>query len=194
MIPLTPAFLIAGASGFVGMRETGPNRGQMIDIFLKGVGLEPIGNDPGQPWCAAFVHHVGYWSHYDHASAKSSWPLRATGSCYYLGLDAKQKGILKEEPLDGDVFLVWSPALMRFAHTGVVARVRERGKTPGGNRWFDCDTIEGNTNDTGGREGWGVLRKLRRFYVDAGDRFIRWADLDQRPLAGNPLAELKPAA
>jgi hypothetical protein len=189
MIPLTPAFLIAAATGFVGLRETGPNRGPMIDIFLKGVGLEPVGDDPGQPWCAAFVHHVGKWSHYDYASGKSSWPLPATASCYMLGAYAKQRDILKVEPHDGDVFLVWSPELIRYAHTGVVARVRERGMTPGGSPWFDCDTIEGNTNDGGGREGWGVLSKRRRFYPEARDRFIRWVDLDRRPTLGNPQLE-----
>jgi hypothetical protein len=183
MIPLTPAFLIAAATSFVGLREEGSdNRGLMIDLFLKGVG-QPV----GQPWCAAFVHHVGYWSHYDFDANASSWPLPATASCYVLGDTAREKEVLRHEPMAGDVFLLWSPSLGRFAHTGVVARVRRQGTTPAGNPWSVCDTIEGNTNDDGGREGWGVLRRVRHF--DALDKFIRWADLDDRPLAGNPLAE-----
>lgn len=60
--------------------------------------------------------------------------------------------------------------------------------------WFDCDTIEGNTNDDGSSNGYGVLRRVRRFYPDVRDRFVRWADLDPRHALGNPLAERERAA
>jgi hypothetical protein len=142
---------------------------------------------PGQPWCAAFVHHVGYWSHFDYAAERSSWPLPATASCYMLGAFAKERGVLREAPAAGDVFLLWNVRLARFAHTGVVARLREEGKTPGGDPWFDCDTIEGNTDAGGSREGDGVMRRVRRFYPKVGDRFIRWAELDQRAVAGTAI-------
>jgi hypothetical protein len=182
--PLTPTFLIAAAASLVGVREEGGNnRGPMIELFLRGV-KQP----PGQPWCAAFVHHVGYWSHFDYGVERSSWPLPATASCYMLGANAKERGVLREEPEDGDVFLLWNAQLVRFAHTGVVARVREEGETPGKSAWFDCDTIEGNTDLGGSREGDGVMRRVRRFYPKAGDRFIRWADLDRRAVAGQPVA------
>jgi hypothetical protein len=193
MMPLTPAFLIAAAGSFVGHREQGQNRGPMIDLFLSSVGLEPVADEPGQPWCAAFVYHVGKWSHFDYAAGKSSWPLPATGSCSRLGDFAKRKDVLKAEPMSGDVFLLWSPQLVRFVHAGVITRIRACGETPARNPWYECDTIEGNTNDDGGRERWGVLAKHRIFYVAAGDRFIRWADLDRRLLAGSPIV-LDPAA
>ena len=189
MIPLTPSFLIAAASAFVGLREEGDNRGLMIELFLKGVHLPP-----GMPWCAAFVHHVGKWSHYDPVGLKSSWPLPATGSCERLHTFAKERDILRAEPADGDVFLIWSEVKTRHVHTGVIARVRERGETAGGLKWYDCDTIEGNTNDDGGREGWGVLRRRRRFYANTRDAFIHWADLDQRDRVGDPLADDKRVA
>jgi hypothetical protein len=182
MIPLTPAFLVAAATSFVGLREQGGNnRGLMIELFLR-----EVAQPAGQPWCAAFVHHVGYWSHFDHKSNKSVWPLPATASCYVLGHYARTQGVLKDEPQAGDVFLLWSWIHGRFAHTGVVARVREDGTNPAGRRWFDCDTVEGNTNAAGEREGEGVLRRTRRFYPNpgSGDRFIRWADLDLRDAAG----------
>ncbi len=186
MTPLTPTFLIAAAASLVGVREEGGNnRGRMIELFLNGV-KQP----PGQPWCAAFVHHVGYWSHFDYASETSTWPLPSTASCYMLGVYAKQRGVLREAPEDGDVFLLWNATLARFARTGVVARVRSDGETPRGDPWFDCDTIEGNTDAGGSREGDGVMRRVRRFYPKVGDRFIRWADLDQRALAGMALKTL----
>lgn len=37
----------------VGLAETAPNTGPEIDIWLRNVGAEP-----GDPWCAAFVHAV----------------------------------------------------------------------------------------------------------------------------------------
>lgn len=190
MIPLTPSFLVAAAAVLVGLREEGgDNHGPMVELFLRGVS-----QPPGQPWCAAFVHHVGYWSHFESVGNQSSWPLPPTASCYELGAFARSRGILKRVPLAGDVFLLFSPAHARFAHTGVVVRVRATGGSTGAEPWFDCDTIEGNTNDDGGREGWGVLRKVRRFYPMGGDRFIRWADLDKRDLAGQPITTPTPAA
>lgn len=174
MIPLTPGFLVAAATSFEGLREEGGNNsGLMIGRFLRGVGMPE-----GQPWCAAFVHHVGYWSHFDPRIGKTSWPLPATASCYVLGDFAKKKQVLERVPVDGDVFLLFRPTLGRFAHAGIVARIIDAGHTPGGSPWFDCHTIEGNSNEDGSRDATSVVRIVRRFYPDAGDRFIRWPALD----------------
>lgn len=189
MIALTPGFLIAAAESLVGLREEGNNRGLMVELFLKGVS-----QPPGQPWCAAFVHHVGQRSHFDPIAGRSSWPLPNTASCYMLGVFAKQKQILVEEPLEGDVFLHWSPMLGRFAHTGIITRVITQGETPAGRAWFDCHTVEGNTSDDGSREGWGVLRRVRRFHPAVGDRFVRWADLDDRPQLSSAIVAPRRAA
>ena len=190
MIPLTSASLIAAASSLIGLREEGGNnRGLMIDLFLRGVGQMR-----GQPWCAAFVHHVGYWSHFDHERGASVWPLPATASCYVLGDFARRKRILKDEPEPGDVFLLWNPRLGRFSHTGIVAHVHEDADDQGDTGWITCDTIEGNTNDDGSREGDAVLRRVRRFWPKLGDRFIRWTDLDNWPIAGTPAGRSGQAA
>ncbi len=101
-----------------------------------------------------------------------------------LGEYARKRGILRSEPQDGDVFLLWNAKLGRFAHTGVVARVRATGATTGTERGFECDTIEGNTDAGGSREGDGVMRSVRRFYPKAGDRFVRWVELDRARLDG----------
>jgi hypothetical protein len=191
MTPLTPTFLIAAASSLVGLSdEGGTNRGPMIDLFLR-----EVNRRPGEPWCAAFVHHVGYWSHFASFVKRSSWPLPSTASCHALGEYAKARGVLLEEPHDGDVFLLWHAPITQFAHAGIVERVRDRGAMAGGTEWFDCDTIEGNSDAGDSRDGdgatTGVVRRVRRFYPTAGDRFIRWADLDRRGLAGDPLATVR---
>jgi hypothetical protein len=177
MIPLAPALVVAAASSFIGVGEQGgDNRGQMVELFLREVN-EP----PGKPWCAAFVHHVGYWALYDHRARRSSWPLPRTASCWELGDFARTRGILVERPRDGDVFLLYSRNAGRFAHTGFV--VDEMGGPQAGQRAFECITIEGNTNDDGSSNGNNTLIRTRSFDLGRGDRFIHWVDLDRRAQA-----------
>lgn len=45
--------LITTASGLVGTRESGPNKGEMIELFQKAVD----GKATGEPYCAGFVHY-----------------------------------------------------------------------------------------------------------------------------------------
>lgn len=177
MIPLSPARLIASASAFIGLAEEGDNRGQMIEKFLA-----EVRQPPGMPWCAAFVHHVGYWSHYHHLSARSSWPLPATASCWELGQFARVRGILMKEPREGDVFLAYSAKLRRFAHTGIVVAL-QRTDSFGDDAVYHCVTIEGNTNIGGDPEGRYTLQRTRRLSTQNGDRVIRWMELDQQKAA-----------
>jgi hypothetical protein len=175
MITLTPALLIAAANSFVGLGEDGgDNRGQMVEMFLR-----EVNQPPGQPWCAAFVYHVGFASHFDHRVKKSSWPFPATASCEELGDWARKRELLRKEPFEGDVFLHFSLDLNRFAHTGIVVSVDQRVDE----KQFVCTTVEGNTNDDGSRDGRTTLRKSRHFRVENGDRFIRWPDLGFRAKA-----------
>lgn len=171
MIPLTPTLLVAAANAFVGLGEdvaAGDNRGQMVELFLREV-KQPA----GQPWCAAFVYHVGFWSHFDPRAKKSSWPLPATASCWELGDFAKRQNVLKARPVEGDIFLVHSKKLKRFFHTGVVISVDECQEAA-----YVCTTVEGNTNADGSENGYTTLRRPRRFGAD--DAFIRWVELDKR--------------
>lgn len=176
MIILSPALLVASANAFLGLGEDGgDNRGQMVELFLR-----EVQQAPGQPWCAAFVYHVGYWSHYDHRSKRSSWPLPATASCAYLGEWAAMRGVLRKDVALGDVFLKYDERLGRFAHTGIVVAVHE--PDPQEDRDVQlCTTIEGNTNDDGSRNGHTTLRKVRR--LNERDAFVRWVELDGRQRA-----------
>lgn len=172
MIRPDPVRLIAAASSFIGIgEEGGSNRGQVVDLFLR-----QVRQPPGQPWCAAFVHHVGYWSHFDHGARSSSWPLPATASCWELGQFARARAVLRSDPEAGDVFLVFSPELKRFAHTGIVVAVAKTEASPD-DSVYTCTTIEGNTSDDGSREGRATLARQRTFSLKRGDRFIRWTDL-----------------
>lgn len=172
MIALDPVRLIAAASSFVGIgEEGGNNRGQVVELFLR-----QVRQPPGQPWCAAFVHHVGYWSHFDAVSKSSSWPLPATASCWELGEYASNRAVLRRDPEPGDVFLVHSAALRRFAHTGIVVGV-VKTEASRGDTVYTCTTIEGNTSDDGSREGRTTALRERSFSIVGGDRFVRWTEL-----------------
>lgn len=79
---------------------------------------------PGLPWCAAFVHHVGRSAHCDQLTRRSSWPLPATGSCEALARAARARGVLRDEPYVGDIFLLYNRLRRRFIHTGIVVGVQ----------------------------------------------------------------------
>ena len=181
LVPLSPALLVAAANAFVGVGEQGgDNRGQMVELFLRGVQLPP-----GQPWCAAFVHHVGYASHYDQLLRRSSWPLPATGSCEALARAARAAraaGALREEPHVGDVFLLHSARQRRFVHTGIVVGVDGEEQVHARDV-HTCVTVEGNTNADGSANGTTTLRKVRTFREADGHRFVRWAEMVRRAVA-----------
>jgi hypothetical protein len=177
MIPLAPALLVSAANAFVGLGEQGgDNRGQMVELML-----EEVHQPPGMPWCAAFVHHVGKWSHYDAQLGRSSWPLPNTAACQELFLYADRLQMIATEPAFGDVFLKYSEDAKRYMHTGIVVAVLEEIPTPTEGKQFSCMTIEGNTNNDGSPNGYTTLRRARRF--TARDRFIRWTNFGQAKAA-----------
>lgn len=147
MIPYR-AMVLAAARALLPVREEprNSNAGQMVEAMLA-----LVGNPKGDPWCAAFVAHAGV------AALGKAWPLPRTASCAVLGDAAQAKGWLVADPHPGDVFLVWSAKLGRYAHTGFVT---------------EDGTIEGNTNDGGSRDGYGVFARRRAWAPE--DRFIRW--------------------
>lgn len=150
MTPIEAVTLLARSQLWV--REQGAeNCGQVVEHYLSSVGLAA-----GEPWCAAFVSWVGQ-------QAVTGWPLPRTGSCQAFFESATKSKLVEVAPSPGAVFLLWRPALGRFAHTGFVLQRL-------GDGW---QTIEGNTNPAGGREGYGVFARTRGFAVE--DKFIRWS-------------------
>jgi len=97
-----------------------------------------------QPWCATFVSWVALRS-----GAAALYPR--TASCDLGAAWFKDRGEFSDTPRGpGDQVFFGTPR--DLVHTGLVVS-------------FDADTIttiEGNTNDSGSREGDGVYRKVRR--------------------------------
>lgn len=134
--------LLSIARSQLGIAEDpkGSNRGYHVEKYLSSVGL-PGGN----PWCMAFV----YWCVQQACNeSKIKNPLIKTGGVLdqWTRIDAKLK---TKNPVPGDVFI------MRFGHgtghTGIVEKVDGEY----------IQTLEGNTNDDGSREGYEVARRRR---------------------------------
>jgi hypothetical protein len=141
-VTLAPQDLLLRAVGLTeGIQEvpTGSNGGRAVERILR-----RTGNRKGEPWCASYVADVGYQL-FGH-----DWPLPNTASCDRLLESARRNGVLVEKPVAGAVFLLMKTPRDAI-HTGFVTEVLDDG-------WR---TIEGNTNDDGGRDGWGVLRRTR---------------------------------
>ncbi len=147
---------IAQAAGwFAGwVREQGgANRGRWVEAFQR------IGNgQKGDAWCAHFVTGVLDMAY------KGSNPLPPTGSCDVMLAAARKVGTeltAPRKPEPGDLFFVMRPKGRGWdkhdaIHVGVVVSAAR-----GSDKVLRISTIEGNTNDGGGREGWGCLARSR---------------------------------
>lgn len=185
MVPLSPPLLIAAASTLIGTgAESETCRGRLLDLILAGVGQPNTGS-----WSAAFVHHVGYWSHYDFGGGYSSWPLPPTNDPRDLAAFGHERQIYAPEPEPGDVFLLWSSPRKQHARAGIVVQAIEAMTEPRTRRqYWVCLTIEGETTDTGAATGGRIQLVQRNLSVANRDRFLRWTALDTRELVANPAA------
>jgi hypothetical protein len=130
----------------IGVQEhpKGSNWGKEISKYLRHVKTY----DP-QPWCAAFVRFC-----LDSAGVKSTitaYSPTAHNSKNLVWFKMKWY----KEPAPGDVFTIYFASMGRIAHTG----------------FFDhkvnssiCETVEGNTNNDGSREGYIVCRRKRSLH------------------------------
>ena len=139
----------------VGVRETGgPNKGLALAPFFEADWYDPNGaapGDDGYPWCAAFVCWcvmvavAGRVITFKRPRTPSAWGLEA----WSLSQDSST-WTLKDPGRDikrGDVLV------FHFSHCAVAVGEPDKAGF--------VDTVEGNTNADGSREGDGVYRKRR---------------------------------
>lgn len=119
----------------------GSNWGEPVKSYLASVGIAFPAS-----WCMAFV----YWIFREAAKeAGIKTPLLKTGGV----LKAWQKApvtVKVKDPQPGDIFI--QDHGHGLGHTGIVEDIEGDS----------VHTIEGNTNDTGSREGYQVCRRSRR--------------------------------
>jgi hypothetical protein len=90
---------------------------------------------------------------------------------------ARKKGVLETLPAPGDVFLLWSPRHQYFVRSGIIVSIEGTGFLRNLNLYYDCVTIEGDTDESMAVSGGRTLRHLRTLSSQGGDRFIRWRDI-----------------
>jgi len=139
----------------VGVREkTGKNDGPEVEMYLKSVGL-----GKGYAWCAAFVHWSLDSAGYNNPITAWSPTAHNKNNIIYF------QGAQRKKPIPGDVFTLYYPKLKRIGHTGFY------DKTINSSIY---ESVEGNTNGEGSREGDGVYRKKRSF--KATYSITRWTE------------------
>lgn len=143
------------AKEYIGVTETGDNKAgtnkKLLDIF-NADDLVINGKTDGYPWCAAFVSHCTQRLLKRNVMFAGVTPPREASVSRFLNLWAKGQScdIFKpsdknKKPQKGDI------VVFNFSHIGVVDTVYSGG----------VNTIEGNTNDSGSREGVTVATKKR---------------------------------
>ncbi len=157
---MNPRAIIADvAREYIGLRETSKNRGPHLEEFWKATGY-PDGAQNREPWCSAFAAFCVAEGDRRSPALKLRkppafsavkdwipWANKPESGCVVFTSDKVQLDRYKPEAGDIVVFLP------KLSHIGIVAE-GYRGNGMVG-------TIEGNTNEAGGREGDGVFRKVR---------------------------------
>jgi hypothetical protein len=156
----------------IGVMETPgkPNRGPMVDQYLKAVGLNAAGGGAaGYAWCQAFV----YWC-FANASAKlgvANPCSKTAGVLDHWNKAGRNPKAVRHTAKDviADLSLASHGAVVAYdfgggaGHIAFVEQCRADGS---------IDTVEGNTNPVGGREGLGVFRLSRR-KISAADKNLK---------------------
>lgn len=152
---------------YIGIREVGINRGPVVSKIIK-----TAGGIPGQSWCMWFVR---YCVEMVCEAIGIRNPMPKNGSCsgqlhYAMGTYSGMKVLIINNYFDvneiqpGDIFIFkhgeYRPGdENRYwnAHTCFA------GKNLGNGNF---ETIEGNTNKAGSREGDGTYKKIRNIFKE----------------------------
>jgi hypothetical protein len=131
------------------VREVGRNDGPRVREYLRSAGITAPA-----PWCAAFVT----WCLTQAGVAHDQMPKGPASACNWRAW-ADRRGVAHRDPTQavrGDLFVWCNHPKSWTGHIGFVVRTRRILGL-----WV-IDTIEGNTDGSGSRDGDGVYRRVRR--------------------------------
>lgn len=146
--------MLRAAEAEVGVREQGgENKGPRIEDYMGATWMPKESVHKGFAWCAAFIT----W-----CAKQACAELGVDDRWVYLGADAKgwekhgrdhgwQLLNRNAKAFPGDLVTYDFVPDAKADHIGIV--IQDRGE--------EIETVEGNTNGDGGREGDGVYRKIR---------------------------------
>lgn len=130
-------------------------------------------------WGLEFLHMVGTRSFPDSETATPGWPLPLADSVDDLARLAEARRVLFDVPRPCDVFVLWSPVKKRYVRSGIAIAVDSRVvRWPNGRRGYECRTIECVAVLRDHHVVPMVTLRQRRLSPDAGDRVVRWTNLE----------------
>jgi lysozyme family protein len=132
----------------------GSNRGPRVDQYLRAAGIDPTTGS--YPWCASFV----VWCFDSAARALGvASPVPRTAGVHDMWQKAGRAGF-RRIPYDAAIA---DPSQVQPGHVFFIDTGEGHGHTGlvVGRSGIDLQTIEGNTNELGGREGIGVFARTR---------------------------------
>jgi hypothetical protein len=182
MTPLSPALFLAAASALVASDARVPR--PLIEDRIQE--FDPMGRDIHRPrdgvTTAAFIAHVGYWSH-RRSSGRSAWPFPLDADCDLLAAIGLDRGVVGVGfPKAGDICLRWSRTEQRFVRASIVLWTVEVPATLRMGWSYDCHVLEGSIAVSD--PSVATVEWVRRAWVTCcpglGDRFLSWVDLDER--------------
>ncbi len=134
----------------LGVREAGRNRGEMVDVYNKVVGL-PLGS----PYCQAGQYYCYWKASRDLGRIYNNYPVPRNGmaiSTFYL---AKRTGEKSKYEASVDAFIVWKHREGASGHIERIIGVMKKG-------WVK--TIGFNTGSQSQDDGEGVFEKKRNIH------------------------------
>lgn len=143
------------------VHERTANAGPEVTEYLRNAGI-----NVAAPWCAAAVQ---FWSDTAAGLLAVKNPLddvklEAYVQSYFQWADESHALVKESQALPGDLVL-YSFGKKRWDHIGLLLDTPVDGS---------FRAIEGNTNAAGGREGDGVLVRLRGTKKGYPVQFVRW--------------------
>lgn len=140
--------LAAIAQSEVGTKEEGNNGGERVRLYQSATWLAPA----PWPWCAAFVcwcvrEAMGEDQKFTRPRTAGAWDFEN----WARGKHGQVEGVQLIKPTPSDIH-AGDIVVFTFSHIGIAVSSVHNGKV---------ETVEGNTNAAGSREGDGVWRKSR---------------------------------
>jgi len=142
------------ARGYIGQQEIAGNLGFKDKLFEKR--MKEVGFEKGFAWCSLFSERV--WTDFYQqkgtpvALAKIKKLCSASAVTTYNNFKADGSFIVSSTPKIGAI-VIWSHGSGPQGHAGIVVEIVDS---------TTFKSVEGNTNDQGGREGIEVAEKTRK--------------------------------
>lgn len=143
--------IIETAKKYIGKREIPNNQGFLDSTFQKK--MQDVGWLKGHAWCSYFCELVWKEAYQDDKKivAEINKLFSASATATYKNFELAGGWVLSSKPAPG-ALAVWRQGVDWRGHIGIVTEVVDKNT---------FKSIEGNTNEQGGREGIEVARKVR---------------------------------